>query len=110
MVSAVSTLAMFIVALIVSMVIIYLITKLFGEREGIVTAFLAALIGTIIYIIVYSLIGQGWIAALIAGIAWLLALQFLYKIGWLKSLLIAVVIWIATTIVGWFLPTLTGPL
>jgi len=110
MVSAVSTLAMFIVALIVSMVIIYLITKLFGEREGIVTAFVAALIGTIIYIIVYSLIGQGWLAALIAGIGWLLALQFLYKIGWLKSLLIAVVIWIATTIVGWFLPTLTGPL
>ena len=110
MVSAVSTLAIFIIALIISTVIIYLITKLFGEREGIVTAFIAALIGTIIYIIVYSLIGQGWIAALIAGIGWLLALQFLYKIGWLKSLIIAVVIWIATTIVGWFLPTLTGPL
>jgi hypothetical protein len=110
MVSAVTTLAIFIVALIISTVIIYIITKLFGEREGIITAFLAALIGTVIYIIVYSLIGQGWIAAFIAGIVWLLALQFLYKIGWLKSLVIAVVIWIATTIVGWFLPTLTGPL
>ena len=109
MVSAVSTLAIFIVALIISTVIIYLITKLFGEREGIVTAFLAALIGTVIYVIAYYLLGQGWIAAIIAGIVWLLALQFLYKIGWLKSLVIAVVIWIVTTIVGWFLPTLTGP-
>jgi hypothetical protein len=110
MVSAVTALAMFIVPLIISMVVIYLITTLFGEREGIITAFLAALIGTVIYIIVYSLVGQGWIAALIAGIAWLLALQFLYEIGWLKSLVIAVVIWIATTIVGLFLPTLAGPL
>ena len=32
---------------------------MFGEREGIVTTFVAALIGTIINIIVYSLIGLG---------------------------------------------------
>ena len=50
------------------------------------------------------------IAAIIAGIVWLLALQRLYTVGWLKSLLIAVVVWIVTTVVGWFLPTLTGPL
>jgi hypothetical protein len=108
--SIVTTLLVFIVALIISTVIIYLITKFFGEREGITTAFLAALIGTVIYSIVYYLLGQGWIAAIIAGIAWLLALQYLYKIGWLKSLVIAVVVWIVTTIIGWFLPTLTGPL
>ena len=108
--SIATTLLVFVVALIISTVIIYLITKLFGEREGITTAFLAALIGTVIYTIVYYLLGQGWIAAIIAGIAWLLALQFLYKIGWLKSLVIAIVVWIVTTIIGWFLPTLTGPL
>jgi hypothetical protein len=39
-----------------------------------------------------------------------MALKFFYKIGWLKSLVIAVVVWILTTIIGWFLPTLTGPL
>ena len=48
----------------------------------------------------YDLLGTGWIAAFIAGIAWLLALQALYKIGWIKSLIIAVAIWIVTTIVG----------
>jgi hypothetical protein len=104
-----STLLIFVISLIVSTLIIYIITKLFGEKEGIGTAFFAAIIGTVIYTIIYSLIGQGWIAAIVAGIVWLLALQFLYKIGWLKSLAIAVVVWIATTVVGLFLPTLTGP-
>jgi hypothetical protein len=37
------------------------------------------------------------------------ALQFLYKIGWIKSLVIAVVIWIVASIVGLFLPTIGGP-
>jgi len=109
MVSFADGLLIFVVALIISTVIIYLITKLFGEKEGIITAFFAALIGTVIYTIVYYLLGPGWIAAIIAGIAWLLALRFLYKIGWLKSLIIAIVIWIVATIVGWFLPTLGGP-
>ena len=53
--------------------------------------------------------GQGLIAAVIGGIFWLLALQHLYSIGWIKSLLIAIVIWVVTSIVGWFLPTLIGP-
>lgn len=100
---------MFIIALIISAVIIYVITKLFGETEDIKTAFLAAIIGTVIYTIIYFIIGQGLIAAFIAGIVWLIALQKLYTIGWVKSLIIAVVIWIITPIVGWFLPVLTGP-
>jgi hypothetical protein len=53
--------------------------------------------------------GPGLIAAIIGGIVWLIALQHLYKIGWIKSLVIAVIIWIVTSIVGWFLPTLMGP-
>lgn len=110
MISLVFTALMFIVGLIISTIIIYLIAKLFGEKEGIGTALLAALTGTIIYTIAYSLMGKGWIAAIIAGIVWLLALKFFYKIGWFKSLVIAVAVWILTTIVGWFLPTLTGPL
>jgi hypothetical protein len=101
---------MFIIALIISTVIIYLITKFFGEKEGITTAVLAAIAGTVIYTVIYTLLGQGLIAAFIAGIAWLLALQMLYSIGWIKSLIIAAVIWIVTSIIGWILPTLAGPL
>jgi len=101
---------MFVIGLIISTLIIYVVTKLFGETESITTAFLAALIGTVIYTLVYYLIGQGLIAAIIAGIVWLLALQYLYKIGWVKSLLIAIIIGVAASIVGWFLPTIMGPL
>jgi hypothetical protein len=100
----------FVIALIISTIIIYIIAKLFGETEGIKTAVIAALIGTVVYMIVYYVLGNGLIAAFIAGIVWLLALQYLYSIGWVKSLIIAVVVWIVTSIVGLFLPTLTGPL
>jgi hypothetical protein len=111
MASIVFTLLSFIVALIISTVIIYVIAKLLGEKEGISTAFLAAIIGTVVYTVIYYLLPDNLlIAAIIAGIVWLLALQKLYTVGWLKSLLIAVVVWIATTIVGWFLPTLSGPM
>jgi hypothetical protein len=104
------TAILFVIALIVSTVVIYLVTKMFGEKEDINTALIAAVVGTVLYGIVYFLIGHGLIAAIIGGIAWLIALRMLYKIGWLKSLVIAVIIWIVTAIVGWLLPTLTGPL
>jgi len=110
MASLIFTLVSFVVALVISTIIIYVIVKLFGETEGITTAFLAALIGTVVYTLVYYVLGDGLIAAFLAGIVWLLVLQQLYSIGWLKSLLIAVVVWVVTSIVGWLLPTLTGPL
>lgn len=109
MVSLLPTVMSFIVALIISTLIIYFTAKLFGEKEGMVTAVLAALIGTIVYTLFYAVLGQGLIAAFIAGIVWLLVLQHLYSIGWIKSFAIAVVIWIVTSIAGWFLPALTGP-
>jgi len=110
MASIVATLLTFVIQLIISTLIIYVVTKLMGETEGIITAVLAALIGTVIYSAAYYVLGAGWIAAIIGGIVWLLALQYLYKIGWLKSLAIAVIVWIVAVIVGFFLPTLTGPL
>ena len=57
MISTVSGGIAFIVALIVSMVIIFVITKFFSEREGIVTALIAAIAGTVIYTIVYYFMG-----------------------------------------------------
>jgi hypothetical protein len=109
MLSSTSTIASFLVALIISTVIIYLVTKLLGEKEGLGTAILAALIGTAVYTLFYYVLGQGLIAAFIAGIVWLIALQRLYSIGWIKSLIIAIAIWIVTSVAGWFLPALLGP-
>ena len=105
-----NTAIIFLVGLFASGVIIYFVTKLFGENKGIGRAILTALIGTIVYTITYHLIATGWIAAIAAGIVWLIALSSLYKIGFLKSLVVSVVIWIFATIVGIFLPTVSGPL
>ena len=99
-----------IVALVVSTVIIYLVTRFMGEKEGLGTALVAAVIGTIVYALAYLLLGNGLLAALLAGIVWLLALKGLYKIGWIRALVTAVIIWIFATIIGYFLPTLSGPL
>lgn len=100
----------FLISLVISSLIIYLAAKLFGETEGFGTAMLAALIGAIIFAIASYFIATGWIAALIGAIAWLLALRSLYQIGWLKSLLIAIIIWAFATLASLVLPTIAGPL
>jgi hypothetical protein len=97
----------FIIGLVVSTIIIYIVTRLFGEKEGVARAFITALIGAVIYGIAHFLLGNGLLSATIGGIAWLLALRGLYGIGWLKALIIAVIIWIISAIVGVLLPTVT---
>ena len=100
----------FVIGLVISTIIVYIVTKLFGEKEGIGRAFLTAIIGSVAYSIVYFLLGNGWLAAIVGGIVWLIALRAIYDIGWLKALVVAVIIWIAATIVGLLLPTAPGPL
>lgn len=100
----------FVVGLAISTVIIYVTTKLFGQKEGIGRAFVTAIIGAIVYSVVYFIFGSGWIAAIVGGIIWLIALRALYDIAWLRALVIAVIVWIVATIVGLLLPTATGPL
>jgi len=80
-----------------------------GEKEGLKTAFFAALLGSIMFGIVTYVFGYGFIAAAIGGIIWLISLKWLYNTGWLKAILIAVVIWIVVSIVGIFLPTFPNP-
>jgi len=100
----------FLVGLIVSTIIIYVITKLFEEKEGIGTALLAALVGAVIYALAYYFLGHGLLAALIAGFVWLLALGSLYSMGWWRALGVAIVVWIVAFFVGYLLPTVVGPL
>ena len=100
----------FLISLVISAIIIYITARLLGEEEGFGTAILAALAGAIIFTLVFYFIGIGWVASLIGGIAWLIALGSLYSIGWLKAFVIAVVIWIFAAIVSLVLPTIAGPL
>jgi hypothetical protein len=102
----------FLISLVISAIIIYVVTKIFGEKEGFGTALLSAFIGAIIYAAAYYLLRPelGWLASIIGGIAWLIALGVMYKIGWLKALGIAIIVWIIAAIAGIFLPTVIGPL
>jgi len=107
-----ATVIVFLVSLVISAIIIYVVTKIFGEKEGFGTALLTAFIGAIIYAAAYYFLRPelGWLASLIGGIAWLIALGALYGIGWLKALVIAIIVWIIAAIVSIFLPTIVGPL
>jgi hypothetical protein len=108
----IATIIVFLISLIISAIIIYIVTKIFGEKEGFGTALLAAFIGAIIYAAAYYFLKPelGWLASLIGGIAWLIALGFLYGIGWLKALGIALIVWVIAAVVGIFLPNMIGPL
>jgi hypothetical protein len=52
---------------------------------------------------------SGLIAAAIGGIVWLFALRWLYNMGWLKTIVVAVILWVVASIIGVILPTGTGP-
>ena len=103
------TIIVFVISLVVSTVIIYFITKVFGEREGIKYAFLAAISGSIIYGIFNNLIGNNSITSIIEG-ALCFCIKIIYTMKWLKALLITFIIWIITSLIGILIPTLPGPL
>ena len=100
----------FVIGVIISSIIIYFVTKLFGEKEGIKTAIITAVIGAIVYSIAYFLLGNGFWAAIAGGFVWLLTLKALYSMGWLKAFVTALIVWIAAAITGILLPTAPGPL
>ena len=104
------TIITFLIGLVISTIIIFIVTRLFGERESVKIAFITAVIGAVIYTVIYYLMGNGLVAAIVGGIVWLISLKWLYKMGWLKSILVAVILWIIASIVGVLLPTASGPL
>ena len=72
----------FVIGLVISTVIIFIITKLFGGRTNIGKAFITAIIGALVWVITYYLFGHGLLATVAGGIAWLLALKGIYRLSW----------------------------
>ena len=99
----------FIVGLVISTILVYFTTKLLRQKEGIGRAFVTAIIGTVIYFVTYYVFANGLLSAIVGGMIWLLALKVLYNIGWFKALVIAVILWISSTLIGFLLPTVPGP-
>ncbi len=106
----VNSIIIFLIGLLVSTLVIYLVTLFMRQRRSMKLALFTAIIGSIVYGIAYVLLGNGFLSAVLGGIAWLLALKAIYHIGWLKALIVAVGIWIITTVIGVLLPTVIGPL
>lgn len=105
-----SSILIFLIGLLISTVVIYLSSLFLGTKRSFKVAVFAAIIGSIIYAIAHYLLGNGLIAAILGGIAWLLALKSIYKIGWIHALIMAIVIWVITSIIGILLPTAPGPI
>ena len=102
----------FVIGLVISTIIIFIITKLFGGRTNIGKAFITAIIGALVWVIVYYLFGHGLLATVAGGIAWLFALRGVYGLSWTRAAIIAVIIWIVSYFVSVALnlPTAPGPL
>jgi hypothetical protein len=105
-----TSIIIFLVGLLISTVVIYLVTSITRQRRSLKLALFTAIIGSIVYGIAYVLLGNGFLSSVLGGIAWLLALKAIYRMGWLKALIVAIGIWIITTIIGVMLPTAIGPL
>ena len=104
-----TSIIIFLVGLLVSTLVIYVVTLFMRQRRSMKLALFTAIIGSIVYGIAYVLLGNGFLYALLGGIAWLLALKAIYHMGWIKALIVAVGIWIITTVIGVLLPTAIGP-
>jgi len=102
----------FVIALVISTIVIFIVTKLFRGRTNFGKAFITAVIGAVVWVVVYYLFGHGLLALVVGGIAWLLALKGIYGLSWTRAAIIAVIIWIVsyfvTVVLG--LPTMSGPL
>ena len=100
----------FLIGLLVSTVVIYVVTLVMRQRRSIKSTILAAIIGSIVYVVAYTRLNDPFLSAILGGIAWLLALRIIYRMGWLKALVVAVMIWIVAYVVDGLLPTTIGPL
>ena len=57
-----------------------------------------------------NLFGINIITSIIGGALWIFVLKIIYRMKWLKTLLIAFIIWVITNLIGFLIPTLSGPL
>jgi hypothetical protein len=90
----------FLIWLLISTVVIYVVTLFMRQRRSIKLALFTAIIGSVVYVIAYARLENDFLSAVLGGIAWLLALKAIYHTGWLKALIVAVVILVITFIIS----------
>ena|SRR5206468_7262162 len=105
----VNSIIIFLVHLLILTLIIYLVTLLLGKRRSMKLALFTSIVGLIVYWIANSLWTNIFVSAFLGGIAWLVALKIIYRMGWIKALIVAVGILIITYIVVAQLSRAMGP-
>jgi hypothetical protein len=60
--------------------------------------------------VAYYIFGNGLLSAVVGGIIWLTALKVVYNIEWFKAFVIAEVVWMGATVLGFLLPTVPEPI
>ena len=95
----IESIIIFLVDLLILMLIIYLVTLLLGKRRSMKLALFTSIVGLIIYWIANSLWTNSFVSAFLGGISWLVALKTIYRMGWIRSLIVAVGILIITYVV-----------
>ena len=104
----VKSIIIFLVHLLILMLIIYLVTLLLGKRRSMKLALFTSIVGLIVYWIANSLWTNSLVSAFLGGISWLVALKTIYRMGWIRALIVAVGILIISYIVVTELPRALG--
>lgn len=95
----VNSIIILLVHLFMLTLIIYLVTSLLGKRRSMKLALFTSIVGLIVYWIANYLWTNTLVSAFLGGIAWLVALKTVYRMGWIKALIVAVGILIITYVV-----------
>lgn len=79
--------------------VIWVAARVVFAEDGLVASAIAALVGSV----VFGLLGASTsLLYFFALILWLLALRFLFAIGWLRAAVLAGVIWLINLVVALF--------
>ncbi|RLE69376.1 MAG: hypothetical protein DRJ34_00985 [Thermoprotei archaeon] len=90
-------LIIFLFGWLISSLIIYIVSKLLGEKKGFGTAVITAFIGFIIFTVANRI---SFLLTPVAIIIWIIALMKIYDIGLFKAILMAILIYFASIIIS----------
>ena len=96
----VNSIIIFLVHLLILTLIIYVVTSILRKRRSMKFALLTSIVGLIVYWIANSLWENTLVSAFLGGIAWLVSLKTIYRMGWIKALIVAVGVLIIAYIVA----------
>jgi len=103
-----TSIIIFLADLMILMVVVYLVTLLLGKRRSLKLALFTSIVGLIIYWIANSIWANSLVSALLGGISWLVTLKTIYRMSWIRALIVAVGILVITYLMATELRRMLG--